>query len=353
MWVGPGGTRADGADSNSMEYYIATPETKSPEARDKSPKSSAENQFSLSPLSLGGPVQPIDISSNYFSYPPSALTYQQQQSPTASHPSFFHPYRSPVTGEFSRSPKSPKSPALSSSPHGSIASNRLSFSAATAVSPALVSPHSIAGSVDASPNQNYPYTYPFYGSPLSGGVSTLGNVSPNGPGLSMVAGFPYPTGTVPQSPAKSQGVMRSLRSRGKGAKKTKRDDASSDEEEDEESPKDSLGLTGRGDDRLPVSNKREDVRRARIESEQRRRDELREGFKRLKDALPPSNQRASKSSLLDRSVLHIQAIEGANRYLLAQLEEQQRECTKLREILHGGVMNRTASDSPEQAGRSY
>ncbi|WVN88759.1 uncharacterized protein L203_103972 [Cryptococcus depauperatus CBS 7841] len=259
-----------------MEYYIATPETKSPEARDKSPKS--ENQFSLSPLSLGGPVQPIDISSNYFSYPPSALTYQQQQSPTASHPSFFHPYRSPVTGEFSRSPKSPKSPALSSSPHGSIASNRLSFSAATAVSPALVSPHSIAGSVDASPNQNYPYTYPFYGSPLSGGVSTLGNVSPNGPGLSMVAGFPYPTGTVPQSPAKSQGVMRSLRSRGKGAKKTKRDDASSDEEEDEESPKDSLGLTGRGDDRLPVSNKREDVRRARIESEQRRRDELREVY---------------------------------------------------------------------------
>lgn len=45
---------------------------------------------------------------------------------------------------------------------------------------------------------------------------------------------------------------------------------------------------------------RSDARRARIESEQRRRDELREGFKTLKGVLPPSGQRASKSSLLDR-----------------------------------------------------
>jgi len=118
-------------------------------------------------------------------------------------------------------------------------------------------------------------------------------------------------------------------------------------------------LTNReGEERLPISNKREDIRKARIESEQvcplfpsttspfhpllcsytvmscdlllpsrttrfarsarsaqtfgsnlkrqgadkskRRRDELREGFRRLKEVLPATTQRSSKSSLLDR-----------------------------------------------------
>jgi hypothetical protein len=42
------------------------------------------------------------------------------------------------------------------------------------------------------------------------------------------------------------------------------------------------------------------IRRQRIETEQRRRDELRDGYRRLKDALPESNQKSSKCSLLDR-----------------------------------------------------
>src|SRR5712691_3941917 len=44
----------------------------------------------------------------------------------------------------------------------------------------------------------------------------------------------------------------------------------------------------------------EEIRRQRIESEQRRRDELRDGYRRccrLKDALPISNQKSSKVSL--------------------------------------------------------
>lgn len=66
------------------------------------------------------------------------------------------------------------------------------------------------------------------------------------------------------------------------------------------------GDFGEGDHRMVRSSlprreeTRMDVRRARIESEQRRRDLLREGFKTLKDVLPSSGQRASKSSLLDR-----------------------------------------------------
>ena len=49
-----------------------------------------------------------------------------------------------------------------------------------------------------------------------------------------------------------------------------------------------------------VQRRREEIRRQRIESEQRRRDELRDGYRRLKDVLPVSNQKSSKVSLLDR-----------------------------------------------------
>lgn len=49
-----------------------------------------------------------------------------------------------------------------------------------------------------------------------------------------------------------------------------------------------------------VTKRREEIRRQRIESEQRRRDELRDGYRRLKDVLPVSNQKSSKVSLLDR-----------------------------------------------------
>ena len=48
--------------------------------------------------------------------------------------------------------------------------------------------------------------------------------------------------------------------------------------------------------------RRETIRKQRIESEQRRRDELRDGYARLKDTLPASNQKSSKVSLLDRGL---------------------------------------------------
>ena len=65
-----------------------------------------------------------------------------------------------------------------------------------------------------------------------------------------------------------------------------------------------------GEDDLPhashetsVSKRREEVRKQRIESEQTRCDELRDGYRRLKDVLPVSNQKSSKVSLLDRGEL--------------------------------------------------
>lgn len=54
-------------------------------------------------------------------------------------------------------------------------------------------------------------------------------------------------------------------------------------------------------DRLNASiSRREAVRRQRIESEQKRRDELRDGYARLKSTLPSINQKSSKVTLLDR-----------------------------------------------------
>lgn len=47
-------------------------------------------------------------------------------------------------------------------------------------------------------------------------------------------------------------------------------------------------------------SRKEATRRQRIEAEQRRRDELRDGYARLKDVLPVSNQKSSKVSLLER-----------------------------------------------------
>jgi hypothetical protein len=49
--------------------------------------------------------------------------------------------------------------------------------------------------------------------------------------------------------------------------------------------------------------RKEATRRQRIEAEQRRRDELRDGYARLKDVLPVSNQKSSKVSLLERGMI--------------------------------------------------
>ncbi|OWZ57602.1 hypothetical protein C345_02899 [Cryptococcus neoformans A2-102-5] len=349
----------------SMDYYLASPleGAKSPgnngnQSREDANKEPSDDRFSLSPLTMNDQaMQPLDISNTVYSYPPYALTYQHQRVTGITganfgshHPVIYQPYRPGTSGDFTNHPlRSPELPSLSSSPHGSIESSRLSFSAPTAVSPSLVSPGSLSGSIpDPSPTHSYAgYHRPFYSSTPSMGMPGMGmgNISPTGPGLSMVAGFPYPTSVVSQQGSKA-GPMRNLRIRTRG-KNVKEEEVGDDDDDDSSK---GLGLTNENEDRVPVSNKREDVRRARIESEQRRRDELREGFKRLKDALPITNQRSSKSSLLDRSVAHIQAIEGANRYLLAQLEEQQKECAKLREILHGEVMQRNVSGSPDQPG---
>jgi hypothetical protein len=75
------------------------------------------------------------------------------------------------------------------------------------------------------------------------------------------------------------------------------------------SPSASSGRRSRGqsisdDDGIAdiTSNRKEATRKQRIEAEQRRRDELRDGYARLKDVLPVSNSKSSKVSLLERGM---------------------------------------------------
>lgn len=54
-----------------------------------------------------------------------------------------------------------------------------------------------------------------------------------------------------------------------------------------------------------ASTRKEATRRQRIEAEQKRRDELRDGYAKLKDVLPVSNQKSSKVNLLERGMLFL------------------------------------------------
>ncbi|KAF4573327.1 BHLH domain-containing protein [Pleurotus pulmonarius] len=81
-----------------------------------------------------------------------------------------------------------------------------------------------------------------------------------------------------------------------------------------------------------ADSRRETIRKQRIESEQRRRDELRDGYARLKDTLPPSNQKASKVSLLDRATNHLRYLETIKDQLENRLKAAEAEVHRLRSV---------------------
>ncbi|KAJ7103092.1 hypothetical protein B0H15DRAFT_767546 [Mycena belliarum] len=114
------------------------------------------------------------------------------------------------------------------------------------------------------------------------------------------------------------------RTRAPRRKPTRRDD-DSDEEDDDFQPT-ANSLIGGADSR------RETIRKQRIESEQRRRDELRDGYARLKDTLPTTNQKSSKVSLLDRATNHVRNLEIAKNELEKRLKEAESEVKHLRHI---------------------
>jgi len=79
------------------------------------------------------------------------------------------------------------------------------------------------------------------------------------------------------------------------------------------------------------SRSREEIRRLQIELEQRGREELREGYRHLKDSPPVSNQKSSKVSLLDRATTHIKCLEMTQGQLSSRLQQAEAEIQGLRQ----------------------
>ena len=100
------------------------------------------------------------------------------------------------------------------------------------------------------------------------------------------------------------GAQRPSRERKAAARRQSKDDFASDDEEEDFNT--SALASGANSD-----VRREEIRRQRIESEQRRRDELRDGYRRLKEVLPVSNQKSSKVSLLDRGEFRVALPHGS------------------------------------------
>ncbi|KAJ7337621.1 hypothetical protein DFH08DRAFT_877202 [Mycena albidolilacea] len=83
-------------------------------------------------------------------------------------------------------------------------------------------------------------------------------------------------------------------------------------------------------------SRKEAIRRQRIEAEHRRRDELRDGYAKLKDVLPVSRTKFTKVSLLDRASEHISVLRSENTQLsnrIADLEGEIRCLQALNEKL--------------------
>lgn len=81
-----------------------------------------------------------------------------------------------------------------------------------------------------------------------------------------------------------------------------------------------------------MDNRRESVRQQRIESEQKRRDELRRNYDLLRDVLPPTQQRTSKVHLLSRASEYIRELETTQSESRSRLQAFETEVKRLREI---------------------
>ncbi|KAJ7175502.1 hypothetical protein C8R46DRAFT_835843, partial [Mycena filopes] len=76
----------------------------------------------------------------------------------------------------------------------------------------------------------------------------------------------------------------------------------------------------------------ETTRQQRIEPEQRRNAELHDGYARLKDTLPTTNQKSSKVSLLDRATNYVRNLDIAKTELEKRLKEAYSEVKHLGHI---------------------
>lgn len=88
------------------------------------------------------------------------------------------------------------------------------------------------------------------------------------------------------------------------------------------------------------SRRLQEIRRPQTGPGQRRRDELRASYHRLKSAVPRHgvsivpHPRPSKIALLDRAATRIDSLEKSRQDLLAKIREVEEEATRLRQCVH-------------------
>lgn len=227
--------------------------------------------------------------------------------------------------------------------------------AQTSASP-MFAPLNLTGSMGAytytsAPSPDRPYTPPDNASippaltydlsaaellsegPSSGRTSRVsGRSSPAAATASPSAPAPSHQASVPRSarfnPISAPASSRSILKHKKRASASKAAQAaaaalSEDEDEDEDFNAPALGSN---------EARRESIRKQRIESEQRRRDELRDGYTRLKENLPSTTQKTSKVSILDRAVSHIRYLDAVRIQLEKRLHLADNEVHRLRNV---------------------
>ncbi|CAE6528959.1 unnamed protein product [Rhizoctonia solani] len=129
----------------------------------------------------------------------------------------------------------------------------------------------------------------------------------------------------------------------------RRRNSRADDDDDDDDDFESDGDAFRGaPQEVVVQRRREEIRKQRIESEQRRRDELRDGYRRLKDVLPVSNQKSSKVSLLDRATSHIKYLEMMQHQLQTNLTQSDLEVARLRQVNEALMLSATERRSAAQ-----
>lgn len=245
----------------------------------------------------------LDNSMDYLQYPspPSPPSYTSSlglSNPTSS-PMTFHPVTLSSLGEYSYAPGTFSTPSRPFTPveNASISPPTLSYSLSNA---------------DASSDDQH----------STGRHSRGSNPSPP-------PSVPY-AATVPRShrynpigvPPPTRTSARTAASKRRNSKTANNDDSDEGEEEEYQH---SSGGGG-------VDPRREAVRRQRIESEQKRRDELRDGYARLKSTLPSINQKSSKVTLLDRAASHIKYLDAVRNRLETQLKAADDEVNRLRNV---------------------
>jgi hypothetical protein len=167
------------------------------------------------------------------------------------------------------------------------------------------------------------------GMPPTSGRHSRGSGSHSPP-----ASIPY-AATVPRSHRYNPIMAPATRASVRAAHKRRQSRSNDESDEDDDDFQPSAASAGTADSR------REAIRKQRIESEQRRRDELRDGYARLKETLPASNQKSSKVSLLDRATSHLRYLDTVREQLENRLKAAEAEVHRLRSVNEALMLNTT------------